>query len=115
MSSAFYCRGYATILSDSGASFQGLSLRESVYVNPLFKKPVLPGRPGARCCSPYSDITDIKRLPATLVVVSARSIDLDSVLLPNPGEDAYDVVRRVCNLPGWHAPARRAPGTGTVS
>jgi hypothetical protein len=37
--------------------------------------------------------------------------DLDSVLRRDPGEDAYDVVRRVCDFPGWRAPTRRAPGT----
>ena len=42
---------------------------------------------------------------------TARIIDLDSVLRFNPGEDTYDVVRRVCNLPGWHAPQWRGPRT----
>lgn len=36
---------------------------------------------------------------------TAASTDLDSALRRNPGEDAYDVVMRVCNLPGWRAPA----------
>ena len=40
---------------------------------------------------------------------SLATIELDAALRRDPGEDDYDVVRRVCDLPGWRAPTRPPP------